>query len=250
MRTLTQVWFIFISLNLIIMLASFQLLGRTGLMLALATVLIFLYAALQKSLTFLFQPLGSKPLTGNDTTGLLKLIHDTKSEFGLKHIDVQLTDLHTPPLVWKTDSLSGCIILNQDLLTQLTPQEVKLLNIFLLSHLQCRSFVLPQFLSTSSWSTAVISYIPRFFSLLLNKMFQKSAEIFEADLKFLTKAGVSKFEVGYFLNRLHQLNCHARSKNNYFFYCSTLSFQKNLMNIEYGLPFLHVRLLRLMGFSI
>lgn len=248
MRTLTQVWFIHAGISFIFLLLCFQLLGRAGLFIALAICLMFLYAALRKNLAFLWSPLGSHQLLGNETSGLLQTLELRKAEFGFKKIEVYLTDKPTPPLVWKNTESEGRIILNRSLIENLNTNEIKLLTVFLLSHLQTRSFVLPQFLSSVHWSTALISFFTRVFAVSLNKIVQKHHEIFAADLKFLSAAQTTPFDAGYFLNKLHQFGFH-KAKPHHFFYFSTLSMRP-VLNEEFGLPYLHVRLHRMMGFSI
>ncbi len=248
MRTLTQVWFIHAGISFIFLLLCFKLLGRGGLFIALAICLIFLYAALRKNIDFLWGPLGSRSLIGNDTSGLLQSLNLRKGEFGFKKVEVYITDKHTPPLVWKNTENEGRIILNRALIENLNTSEIKLLSVFLLSHLQTRSFVLPQFLSSVHWSTAVISFFTRVFAASMNKIVQKPHEIFAADLKFLSASQTTPFEAGYFLNKLHQFGFN-KAKPNHFFYFSTLSMRP-ILNEEFGLPYLHVRLHRMMGFSI
>lgn len=250
MRTLTQVWFIHASIAFVFLLVCFQLMGRTGLLIALLLILAFLYATLRKSLFFIWDHLKTEKLTGHDTTGLLQAVEQRKAEFGFKQISIFLTSKPTPPLVWKNTETNGCIILNRELLENLSLAEIKLLAVFTLSHLQCRSFVLPQFLSSLRWPIWVLALIPQLLAIILNKVMQKQGEIFKADLKFMTCAGGRVYESGYFLNRLHQFSFHQTKKAAHYYYFSTLSMKHPFQNEEFGLPYLRVRLNRLMGFSI
>jgi hypothetical protein len=250
MRTLTQVWFIHTSIALIFLLLSFQLLGRVGILLGLGGVLIFLYAALRKNLQFLWLPQKTQLLCGNDPSGFLQLIQEKQFEYGFKKIEIYLSPKHTPPLVWKNSDEYGRIIINENLLSNLSYDEIKLFTHFILAHLQCRSFVLPQFLSSVRWSFLLLNLFSKIFSFSLNKIVQKNSEIYKADLKYLNNANCSPYDAGYFLNKLHHLHFNKSRPINHFCFFSTLSFNKAFLNEEFGLPYLHVRLQRLMGFSI
>src|SRR5437868_5717373 len=127
MRTLTQVWVFFISLAFLFMLISFQLLGRVGLFLSFILSLFLLYAALRNSLRLFRGKLRPHLFSGNDPTGFLSEIENSKNKFGLKKVEAYTTKERTPPLVWKNLPEHGYIIINDRLLDQLSPEEVKLL---------------------------------------------------------------------------------------------------------------------------
>ncbi|MGZ3726422.1 MAG: hypothetical protein ACXWQQ_11510 [Pseudobdellovibrio sp.] len=250
MRTLTQVWVFLISLTFIFLLVGFQLLGRVGLFIAFLLSLGFLYAALRNSLRLFRGALQTKAFTGNDPTGFLSEIEKNKSNFGFKKVDIYATTHPTPPLVWKNTDDTGYIIINDRLLDQLNTREIRLLSIFLLSHLENRSFVVVHILSILKIPIVFLSLISSAFSAFANRLFKTQLELTTSDIKFITMSEVSKFEAGYFIHKLHKINLNHLKKNNPFHFFSTLSIDSQLLFNEYGIPDLKSRLKKMMGFSL
>lgn len=249
MRTLTQVWVFLVSLTFIFLLISFQLLGRAGLFLAFLLSLLFLYAALRNSMRLFRGPMSTKPLSGNDPTGFLNEIEKNKLKFGFNSVEIHTTPHSTPPLVWKDTETHGFILINEKLLEHLNTQEIKLLSLFLLSHLECRSFVAVHILSILKIPFFLLSYFSKPISFATHAIFKTHLDLFKADIKFITLSEANKYEVGYFLNKLHKLFCNNFSKPNAYSYFSTLSLPKFTLMNEFGLPDLDSRLKKLMGFS-
>jgi len=250
MRTLTQVWVFLISLTFLFLFISFELLGRAGLFFSFLISVLFFYAALRHNLS-LFRGILSPDLhSGNDPTGFLREIENQKLKFGFKKIDVHTSEQPTPPLVWKNSADHGHILLNKHLLDQLNKDEVRLLAVFLLSHLENRSFVTVHILSTIKVPLYFFSVFTKLFAASTHKIFKTSNDCLAADLKFITMAESSKFEAGYFLNRLHRLSLnHIRRPNSYCFF-STLSISDNSLINEFGIPDLNTRLKKIMGFAL
>ena len=249
MRTLTQVWVFLVSLTFIFLLICFQLIGRAGLFLAFLLSLLFLYAALRNSMRLFRGPMSTKPLSGNDPTGFLNEIEKNKLKFGFTHVEIHTTPHPTPPLVWKDTDSNGFILINENLMQHLTPQEIKLLALFLLSHLECRSFVAVHILSILKIPFFLLSHLSKPISYATHAIFKTHLDLFKADIKFITLSEANKYEVGYFLNKLHRLFCNNFSKPNAYSYFSTLSLPKFTLMNEFGLPDLDSRLKKLMGFS-
>jgi hypothetical protein len=250
MRTLTQVWVFLVSLTFLFLFISFELLGRAGLFFAFLASVLFFYAALRHNLSLFRGILSPELYTGNDPTGFLSEVENQKLKFGFKKIDVHTTEHTTPPLVWKNSEDHGHILLNKDLLNQLSKEEVRLLAIFLLSHLENRSFVAVHILSTIKIPLYFLSFFTKVLSSACHRVFKTAPDCFTSDLKFITMAESSKFEVGYFLNRLHRLSVnHLRKPNSYCFF-STLSIAENPIINEFGIPDLNSRLKKIMGFSL
>ncbi len=250
MRTLTQVWVFLISLTFIFLLIGFQLLGRVGLFIAFLLSLGFLYAALRNSIRLFRGALQSSAFTGNDPTGFLSEIEKNKIKFGFKTVDIYMTKYPTPPLVWKNTDDRGYIIINDQLLHQLNGEEIRLLSLFLLSHLENRSFVVVHILSILKIPVIILSLFSGAFSALANKIFKTQMELTTSDIKFIAMSEVTKFEAGYFIHKLHKLKLNQFRKNNAFNFFSTLSTGQNLLFNEYGIPDLKSRLKKIMGFSI
>jgi hypothetical protein len=250
MRTLTQVWVFLVSLTFLFLFISFELLGRAGLFFAFLISVLFFYAALRHNLSLFRGILSPQLHSGNDPTGFLTEIENQKLKFGFKKIDVHTTEQPMPPLVWKNSEDHGHILLNKDLLSQLSKDEIRLLAIFLLSHLEIRSFVGVHILSTVKIPLYFVSFFTKILSSLCHRIFKTAADCYTADLKYFTMAESSKFEVGYFLNRLHRLSLnHAKKPNSYCFF-STLSIAENALINEFGIPDLSSRLKKIMGFSL
>jgi hypothetical protein len=250
MRTLTQVWVFLVGLTFLFLVLGFQLLGRPGLFFMFLVGIAFLYAALHRSLSLFRGRLRPEEYCGNDPTGFIGEIEANKVKFGLRKITVHLTKKRTPPLVWQDTDVEGHIILNDQLLDNLSKSEVRLLALLTLSHLENRSFVLSHLLSILKGHIPVFAQLSSLFATVVNSVFKTQNEVTQADLKFKALSEVSEFEVGYFLNKMHRLSFNQNQKPdaNYFF--SVLSLpQKSHLN-EYGLPELDSRLKKMMGFTL
>lgn len=250
MRTLTQVWVFLVSLTFLFLFISFELLGRAGLFFSFLISVLFFYAALRHNWSLFRGILSPELHSGNDPTGFLREIENQKLKFGFKKIDVHTSESATPPLVWKNSNDHGHILLNKHLLDQLSKDEVRLLAVFLLSHLENRSFVMIHILSTVKAPLYFFSFFTKVFAASIHRLFKTSADCLAADLKFITMAESNKFEAGYFLNRLHRLSInHLRRPNSYCFF-STLSIAENPFINEFGIPDLKTRLKKIMGFCL
>ena len=250
MRTLTQVWVFLVSLTFLLLVLGFQLLGRPGLFFAFILSLLFLYAALQRSLSLFRGRLNIREYSGNDPTGFIGELELHKVKFGLKKIFVHTSSVRIPPLVWQNNANEGHIILNERLLPQLAPLEVRLLALLTLAHLESRSFILSQVLSILKIHIFLLSKFSALFSASLNSLFKTSAEIYTADSKFKSFSECSDFEVGYFLNKLHKFNFNQNYKPDAYYFFSVLSLPYRSQLNEYGVPQLDLRLKKIMGFAL
>jgi hypothetical protein len=250
MRTLTQVWVFLLTLIFLFLLISFQLLGRSGLLFSFFLSVLFFYAALRNNLKFFKGLTNPQLFSGNDPSGFLSEIENHRLKFGFKKVDVHITAQKTPPLVWKNNEDHGHILLNRELIYQLNKDEIRLLALFLLSHLENRSFVIVHILSTIRVPLMLLSYVSKAISAITHKFFKTSLDCFSADLKFMTVAETTKFESGYFLNRLHRLSLNKAKKPHHYCFFSTLSIDDDSILNEFGIPDLNLRLKRIMGFSL
>lgn len=250
MRTLTQVWVFFIALTFLFILLGFQLAGRIGLLTAFLLSLFFIYATLQRGLRLFKNKLMASEFCGNDVSGLLNELNHRKSNFGFKKIVVYTTETPTPPLIWKNTSDEGHILINSKLPQSLSPVEIKLLSIFLLSHLENRSFIITPILSVINQTFFNLNIFTILISSIVTKIFRTSREILRADRKFKSVVDESEFEVGYFLNRMHHFSFNQNQKKQGTDYFSVLSIQKGNWLNQFGIPNLNIRLENIMGFTI
>ena len=250
MRTLTQVWVFLISLTFIFLLISFQLLGRAGLFFAFLISLFFLYAAIRNSVRLFKGPLQTKPLAGNDPSGFLAEVESHKTKFGLAKVDVHLAHGNSPPLVWKEDESHGFILINEKLLHHLDANELRLLALFCLAHIECRSFVAVHVLSILKIPIYVLSVLSKPISYITHAILKTQLDFYKADLKFTTIAESNKYELGYFLNKLHKFKFNNFTRPNAYNYFSTLSLPKSSNVNEFGLPGLDNRIRKIVGFSL
>ncbi len=250
MRTLTQVWVFLVGLTFLFLVLGFQLLGRPGLFFMFIVSLAFLYAALHRSLSLFRGKLQPSQYCGNDPSGFIGEIESNKVKFGLRKVSLHLTKMHTPPLVWQDTDVDGHIILNENLLGSLNRNEIRLLALLTLSHLENRSFVLSHLLSILKAHIPFFAQASSAFASVVNSVFKTQNEIIQADLKFKALSEVPEFEVGYFLNKLHKLSFNQNHKPdaNYFFSVLSLPFKSHLN--EFGLPELDSRLKKMMGFNL
>ncbi len=250
MRTLTQVWVFFVTLIFLFLLLGFQLAGRVGLLFAFLVSLFIVYATLHRGVRLFRKKMNAQVFSGNDATGFLTEIHSNKLRFGLRKINVYKTELNTPPLVWKSKSDEGHLILNVNLLDNLSPEEIKLLSLFLLAHLENRSFLITPILSVISQIFFTFNIFSIIISIIVTSLFKTKREIFKSDARFKKLAEVSDYELGFFINKLHYFDFNQNKKQIGTEYFSVLSFRnKNLLN-QYGIPKLKLRLEKIMGFAI
>ena len=249
MRTLTQVWVFLVGLTFLFLVLGFQLLGRAGLFFTFIVGLAFLYAALQRSLSLFRGKLRTEEYCGNDPTGFIGEIEANKVKFGLKKIRVFFTHSRTPPLVWQDTDVEGHIILNDKLLSNLNKSEIRLLALLTLSHIENRSFVVSHLLSILKAHIPGLAQLSSLFSTAVNSLFKTQNEITKADLKFKSLAEAPEYEVGYFLNKLHQFSFNQTHKPDAYYFFSVLSLPYKSHLNEYGLPELDSRLKKMMGFT-
>lgn len=250
MRTLTQVWVFLVALTFLFLFISFELLGRAGLFFSFLISVLFFYAALRHNLSLFKGILSPQLHSGNDPTGFLREIENQKLKFGFRKIDVHTSEQQTPPLVWRNSADHGHVLVNKQLLNHLSKEEIRLLAVFLLAHLENRSFVTVHILSTIKVPLYFFSFFTKLFAAFIHKIFKTANDCFAADLKFMAMAESSKFEAGYFLNRMHRLSLnHIRKPNSYCFF-STLSLSDHSFINEFGIPDLNTRLKKIMGFAL
>ena len=250
MRVLTQVWVFFVALIFLFLLLGFQLAGRAGLLIAFLISLIVVYAALQRGIRLFRKKLNAQEFSGNDSSGFLTDIHTNKLRFGLRKINVYRTEHNTPPLIWKNKPEVGHIILNFKLLDNLNPQEIKFLSLFLLAHLQNRSFLLTPILSVIQQSFFSFNIFSIFLSVIVTTLFKTKADVYKSDNKFKSIAEVSNYELGFFINKLHCFEFHQSKKQLGTEFFSVLSLNKNDVLNMHGIPNLNLRLEKIMGFTI
>jgi len=250
MRTLTQVWVFFIALTFLFLFLGFQLMGRLGLFVAFLISLIIVYATLHRGLKLFKKKLNAKVLCGNDTRGFLSAIESHKAQFNFKKITVYQTRHNTPPLIWKSKYDQAHLILNFHLLDNLSPDEIRLLALLLLSHLQNRSFLVTPILSVINQSFFNFNIFSVILSSLITFVFGTQKDILKSDFKFKRLSEASIYELGFFINKLHNFDFHQNKKRIGTEYFSVLSFKKNNFLNQYGIPNLKLRLRNIMGFSI
>ena len=249
MRTLTQVWVFFLSLTFLFLLLGFHLAGRVGLFVAFLISLLLVYATLQRGLNLFRKKLNAQDYTGNDPSGFLTEIQKNKLKFGFKKIYVYHTEHNTPPLIWKNKPDEGHLVLNNNLLQNLNPNEIKLLSSLLLSHLENRSFLITPILSVINQSLLNLGMISSAISFIFVTAFRTQKDILKSDKKFKLMSDASNYEIGYFINRLHSFEFNQNKKSIGTEYFSVLSIRNSLLN-QYGIPDLNFRLKNIMGFSI
>jgi hypothetical protein len=250
MRTLTQVWVFFITLTFLFLLLGFQLAGRLGLFIAFLISLLLVYATLHRGIRLFKRKLNVQEFSGNDASGFLNEIQNNKLKFGFRKINVYKTLHPTPPLIWRSGSSEGHLILNSNLIDNLGEVEIKLLSIFLLSHLQKRSFLIAPILSVINQSFFNFNILSFLLSHVAHFFFKTRKDVLSADIKFRNTIDYSQFEAGYFVNKLHQFEFHQTTQQLGTEYFSVLSVKKQGLYGHYGIPDLNLRLQQIMGFYI
>ncbi len=248
MRTLTQVWVFFVGLTLVLLILGFQLAGRRGLFIAFIISLVLIYATLHRGLALFKRHLNIKEQTGNDSAGFLELIEATKLQFNMKKVHLHFSKRPTPPLVWKNSPDSGHVLINRELLDHLSPAEKNILAHFVLAHLDERSFLIPRILSIFEQGFWGLNYLFAPIATLLTQALRIPATLLKADLKTMQSAGISSFEMGYFIQKLHNFQFHKTGslKGGEFF--STLTLSRRKAWLTHGQPQLKTRLINVMGF--
>ena len=154
----------------------------------------------------------------------------------------------SPPLVWKNSPDSGHVLLYRELLDHLTPNEKNILAHFVLAHLSERTFLVPRILSIFEQGFWGLNYLVAPIATVTAQLLRIPANSLRADLKTMQTAGISSFEMGYFVQKLHHFNFHhSRTlKGGEFF--STLTLKNHRPWMTHGLPQLKTRLINVMGF--
>lgn len=250
MRTLTQVWVFFIALTFLFLLLGFQLAGRVGLLVAFLISLFIVYATLHRGVRLFRKKLNAQEFSGNDASGFLTEIESNKLKFGFRKIHVYKTEHSSPPLIWRSKANEGHLIINNQLLDHLNETEIKLLAVFLLSHLQNRSFLITPILSVINQSFFNFNIFSIGLSHVANFFFKTKKDILNSDIKFRNAVDFPIYEAGYFVNKLHQFEFHQTAKQIGTEYFSVLSLKKQGLYGHYGIPDLNLRLQKIMGFSI
>lgn len=250
MRTLTQVWVFFLTLTFLFLILGFQLAGRLGLFTAFIISLIIVYATLHRGVRLFRKKLKAQPFVGNDSSGFLTELNSHKLKFSLRKINVYRTEYHTPPLVWKNRPSEGHLLVNSRLIENLNPREIKLLALLLLSHLEQRSFFITPILSVINQSFFILNFFSVIVSKMTTSVFKIKRDVLSADAKFKIEAETSDYELGFFLNKLHNFEFHQNKKQLGTEYFSVLSLKKYDFFDQYGIPSLKQRLEKLMGFAI
>lgn len=250
MRTLTQVWLFFSALIFLFLLLGFQLAGRFGLFTALIINLSLIYATLHRGLKLFKKKLKATAFIGHDSSGFIYELQTNKQMFGFKKIYIYKTEYHTPPLIWKSNPFEGHILLNLKLLDNLQPEEIKLLALLLLSHLENRSFFVTPLLSVINQSFLNMTIFSNIISSLITSIFNIKNDILKSDIKFKNLSLASTYELGYFLNKLHKFDFNQNKKQIGTEYFSILSLQNTNFLNQYGIPNLKLRLENIMGFVI
>ncbi len=250
MRTLTQVWVFFLTLTFLFLLLGFQIAGRLGLFIAFLFSLTIVYATLHRGVRLFRKKLNAQLFNGNDSSGFLTELNSHKLKFGLRKIYVYRTNTHTPPLVWKSRPTEGHLLINSQLVDNLNPHEIKLLSLLLLSHLEKRSFMITPILSVINQSFFALNILSAIISKTVAFVFKIKRDILNADAKFKKEGESSDFELGFFLNKLHNFEYHQNKKQLGTEYFSVLSLKKFNFFDQYGIPSLKQRLEKIMGFAI
>lgn len=250
MRTLTQVWVLFVALTILLLVAGFQLGGRLGLFIAFLLGLVFLYLILKKGLWIFSKHFKFQQAVGSDPLGLLKILDELKYQYGFQEIRLFYSEQKTTPLAWQENSNCGSFLLYKELPETLNPQEKVLLGHLLLSHLKTRSSFKTRFFSildqSFGWLRFIVSPILSFLSFLTGY----SRSILNADYSAMKNAQVSDYEFGYFLNKLHGLRFHKSIKITGAEFFSILTPASRTKWQTFGQPPIKQRLTTTMGFTL
>ena len=249
MRTLTQVWVFFVGLTLVLLFAGFQWGGRRGLFISFLISLVLIYATLHRGLALFKKHLNIKQQYGNDTARFFKQLEQTKMQFGMKQIYLHYSNKASPPLVWKNSPFSGHIMLHKNLLSHLNENEQNILAHFVLAHLQERSFLIPRILSIFEQGFWGLNYLVAPIALILTQVLRIPATFLKADLRTMQSAGITAFEMGYFIQKLHHFNFHRTGSLKGAEFFSTLTLANRSNWLTHGHPRLKTRLINVMGFQ-
>lgn len=249
MRTLTQVWVFFVSLTFVLLVAGFEWGGRRGLFISLIISLAIIYATLHRGLALFKKHLNIKEQMGNDTSHFLRMLNQTKAQFKMRSIHFHYSNRPSPPLVWKNSPDSGHVMIHRDLLNHLSEHEKNILAHFVLAHLQERSFLVPRILSIFEQGLWGMNYLVAPIATLITQILRIPTSLLRADLRAMQSAGITSFEMGYFIHKLHHLSFHKTGslKGGEFF--STLTLSKHRSWLTHGQPQLKTRLINVMGFT-
>ncbi len=221
-----------------------------GLFVAFLISLYIVYATLHRGLRLFKKKLNAKEFDGNDSSGFLTAIYSYKAKFGFKKISVYMTEHNTPPLIWKNRSDEAHVILNSRLLDNLKSAEIRLLALLVLSHLEKRSFFVTPVLSVINQSFFNLNIFSIVLSSLVTYVFNTRNDIFKSDSRFKIMAEATNYELGFFINKLHEFDFNQNKKQIGTEYFSLLSLKKHSFLNQHGIPNLKLRLINIMGFSI
>jgi hypothetical protein len=250
MRTLTQVWLIVATSCLFFLILGFHFGGRLGLLIAFVMSLFFFYLLFDRGLKILMQKTRAHEVKGKDTTQFMPLLQKSALQYEFKKVRLFTTQHPTPPLVWPEFSNQVVVFMNATTLTHLSESEKKILVHILLSHGFTQSRLMRKVLGLMYISLAPVNNFFSPFFNVLGYLFGLSKEIYKADLKALTTSGITQFEFGLLMHKLHYLSMHTDKifEGTYFF--SILSKNKpRILNLKFH-PSIDKREKNILGYSI
>lgn len=248
MRTLTQVWFFFVSVTILFLFVGYQFYGRLGLFISFLFSLIIIYITLHKGLWFFRRHLEFHEIKGSDSTGFSNLLNSLKRIYDIHVIHLYITPDYTPPLVWKDYPNQGFIVLHEDLLNHLNEKEKHLLAHFLMAHLKVRPTFRPRLFSVFEFGFLKIQFLLSPIMSLFASIFRAPRYILKSDLLSLSHCEATHLEFGYFLKKLHDLKFHQTKNLNGAEYFSALTVAQHSFWKSFGQPSLKKRLITIMGF--
>lgn len=224
--------------------------GRLGLFVAFLISLFIVYATLHRGLKLFRKKLNAKEFSGNDPSGFLAALEHDKAKFGFNKVSVYTTEHNTPPLIWKNKPNEAHLIFNFRLLENLNTDEIRLLALLVLSHLENRSFLITPILSVINQSFFNFNMFSIFLSTVVTFIFNTRSEIIKSDVRFKNASEASSYEIGFFINKLHKFDFHLYKKKLGTEYFSVLSLKNDSLLNRYGIPGLNIRLQNIMGFKV
>lgn len=250
MRTLTQVWVFFLVLIFLLLVTGFEVAGRLGLFISFLLSLYLVGATLRSGLQLFQKKLKSFPLKGHDQSNFLHEIEKNKLRFGFKNIHVHLSPEPSEPLIWKSADNEAFILLSEPLLNILNREQCSLLALLCLSHLEKRQLLLPSLLSVLLQSPLYYTGLPSLLSFALTHLFRVPQQVLEADQQFMTLSGKSTYDVGFFIHKLHKLDCNNGQSRRRGVECFSVLSQSSISVRAAGLPSLQKRTTQLIGFAL
>ncbi len=249
MRTLTQVWVFFVSLTIALLIIGFEWKGRVGLFISFIFSLFMMYIIFHRGFLLFRKQQSYREKKGSDPTGFLSVLNSLKSDYGIQSLHFYVTSEITPPLIWKDQPNFGYILLNDQLLHQLTSSEKVLLAHFLLSHLKIRPTFRPRLFSVFQLSFLKLQFLFSPLMSLFATLLQSQKYYMQSDLLGLHKSHVSNYEFGYFLKKLHDFKFHLAPglEGAEYFSALTVPYRSGWKN--FGQPSLNKRFISIMGFA-